>query len=119
MVVLSLASLAAGYLLTTGLIQMLGMEPRRAYSLAVVTVSVANFFGCRHYVFRGPRAPMWQEAFKFFPSVLMFRAMEVALFSVFDAIWGNYHVAYFATAAISMTAKFTLSKLFIFRRPQA
>lgn len=114
---LSVASLMAGYLLTMSLVRLLGLDPRQAYSIAVVTVSIANFFGCRYYVFRGTRAPMWQEALKFFPSVLAFRAMEVALFSAFDALWSNYHVAYFATAVISMVAKFTLSKIFIFRRP--
>ena len=79
----------------------------------------AHLRKCRDcgFVFAGPKAPLWQEALRFFPSVLLFRALEVALFSLLHAAWRNYHVAYFATAAISMLVKLLWSKWFIFRRP--
>lgn len=112
---LSLGSLAFGYVLTAGMTEHGGLDPKAAYGIAVVVCSILNFFGCRHLVFRGPRAPLWREAAKFFPSVLLFRLVEVALFAALvTAI--NYHLAYFTTAAISMACKLLVSKFFIFRR---
>lgn len=113
---LSVASLCVGYLLTTGLTELLGLDPKAAYSIALVVCSVLNFFGCRHLVFRGIHAPLWQEAAKFFPSVLLFRAIEVMLFSALISLNPNYHIAYFATAIIAMAGKLFVSKFFIFRR---
>ena len=113
---LSVASLFLGYLLTTVLTELSGLDPKAAYSIALVVCSVLNFFGCRHLVFRGIHAPLWQEAAKFFPSVLLFRAIEVMLFSALFSLTANYHIAYFATAAIAMAAKLLVSKFFIFRR---
>jgi putative flippase GtrA len=115
---LSLGRLGLGYLLTTGLTELAGMDPKVAYSIALVTCSLFNFFGCRHLVFHGPRAPLWQEAAKFFPSVLLFRTVEVALFSAIFSLKPNYHLAYFATATIAMAGKLLVSKFFIFRRPE-
>lgn len=114
---LSLASLALGYVLTAGMTELGGLDPKAAYGIAVVICSILNFFGCRHLVFRGTRAPLWQEAAKFFPSVLLFRFFEVILFSALFTAIDSYHVAYFATAAISMAGKLLVSKFFIFRRP--
>lgn len=114
---LSLGSLALGYVLTAGMAELGGLDPKAAYSIAVVICSILNFFGCRHLVFRGARAPLWQEAARFFPSVLLFRFLEVALFSVLFTAIDSYHVAYFATAVISLAGKLLVSKFFIFRRP--
>jgi len=117
MALLSGFSLALGYALTAVLVAWAGMPAPTAYGVAVVACSIVNFFGCRGFVFAGPKAPLWQEALRFFPSVLLFRALEVALFSLLHAAWRNYHLAYFATAAASMLAKLLWSKWFIFRRP--
>jgi len=117
MAVLSLASLGLGYALTLTMTEAAGLDPKIAYASALVACSILNFFGCRHFVFRGARAPLWREAAKFFPSVLAFRGAEVALFSLMLAFHPNYHVAYFATAAIALVAKLLVSKFFIFRRP--
>ena len=114
---LSLGSLGLGYLLTTAFTEMVGLEPEAAYGVAVCICSIFNFFGCRHLVFRGTPGPLWQEAAKFFPSVLVFRALEVALFSMLLRIVPNYHVAYFITAVASMACKLLVSKFLIFRRP--
>lgn len=114
---LSAFSLGLGYLLTAGLTALAGLDPKLAYSIAVVITSVLNFFGCRYLVFRGARSALWQEALKFFPSVLLFRAIEVALFSVILSLHSNYHLAYFVTAAIAMAGKLLISKFFIFKRP--
>ena len=113
---LSLASLALGYVLTVGMTEFGGLDPKAAYSIAIIICSVLNFFGCRHLVFRGTRAPLWEEAAKFFPSVLLFRFFEIMLFSLFVTAIDGYHLAYFATAAISMAGKLLVSKFFIFRR---
>lgn len=113
---LSLASLALGYVLTVGMTEFGGLDPKAAYSIAIIICSVLNFFGCRHLVFRGTRAPLWEEAAKFFPSVLLFRFFEIMLFSLFVTAIDGYHLAYFATAAISMAGKLIVSKFFIFRR---
>ena len=113
---LSLASLALGYVLTVGMTEFGGLDPKAAYSIAIIICSVLNFFGCRHLVFRGTRAPLWEEAAKFFPSVLLFRFFEIMLFSLFVTAIHGYHLAYFATAAISMAGKLLVSKFFIFRR---
>lgn len=117
MALLSAFSLGLGYVLTSAMVRWGDVNPELAYSVAVIGCSVMNFFGCRYYVFCGTRDSIWREALKFFPSVLLFRAVEVALFAVIFDFSANYHVAYFATALISMAAKLLLSKLFIFRRP--
>lgn len=116
MAVLSVASLGIGYLLTTGLVELGRLDPGRAYAIAVVSCSILNFFGCRYYVFKGRRGPMWKEAAMFFPSVLAFRALEVLVFTLMLRILDNYQVVYFLTAGLSMAAKFLVSKLLIFRR---
>lgn len=112
---LSLASLGLGYVLTLAL-HATGLAPETAFGCAVVICSILNFFGCRHYVFRGPKPAAWREAVKFFPAVLAFRAMEVALFALLNGAWDNHHLAYFATAAVGMASKLLVSRLFIFRR---
>ncbi len=114
--VLSAASLVAGYLLTTGLVELGRLDPEIAYAIAVVSCSVLNFFGCRHYVFKGAQGPLWKEAALFFPSVLAFRALEVLVFSALLRVFDHYQIVYFLTAGLSMIAKFAVSKLLIFRR---
>ena len=116
MALLSLASLALGYALTLLLSYVAGLPAEQAFGIAVVLCSVVNFFGCRHYVFRGAKGPLWQEALRFFPSVFLFRAMEVALFAFLNRKTGNPHLAYFGTAGLSLLAKLVVSRLFIFRR---
>lgn len=115
MAALSLASLGLGYLLTLAFLA-LGLHAEVAFTCSVLTCSILNFFGCRHYVFRGRKGPLWQEAAKFFPTVLVFRAVEVALFSALNAWWGNHHLAYFATVGTSMVVKLLISRYFIFTR---
>lgn len=115
---LSLLSLGLGYLLTSAFHAWGGLASEAAFGYAVLICSVVNFFGCRHYVFRGPKGPVWHEAAKFFPSVLVFRALEVVLFAGIHSLVGNYHVAYFATTGVSMLAKLFLSRAFIFKRPR-
>ncbi|WP_142123428.1 GtrA family protein [Pseudoxanthomonas sp. 3HH-4] len=114
--VLSVVSLVLGYVLTILFHNIAGMAVEAAYSCAVVTCSVLNFFGCRHYVFRGGKGPLLVEAAKFFPSILMFRAVEVALFAAINRLLQNYHLAYIATAVVSMVFKLLISRLFIFKR---
>lgn len=114
---LSAFSLLLGYALTAALVHVAGLDARGAYGVAVVACSIVNFFGCRSFVFAGPKGPLWREAARFFPSVLLFRAMEIALFSLLFGAWDNYHVAYFATAAAGMVLKLFWSRWFIFRRP--
>ena len=113
---LSGASLVLGYVLTFLLHDVLGVPVEVAYTCAVLVCSVLNFFGCRHYVFRGRKGALLAEAAKFFPSILLFRAAEVVLFSFLTRLLDNYHLAYAATAAISMVFKLLLSRAFIFRR---
>jgi len=117
MVALSGASLALGYALTFALTEWVGFDARISYTAALVVCSIANFFACRHWVFRGLAGPLWAEALRFFPSVLAFRAFEVFLFSWLLGALPNYHATYFVTAAIAMAGKLLVSKLFIFRRP--
>lgn len=114
--VLSVLSLVLGYLLTILFRNITGMAIETAYSCAVIICSVLNFFGCRHYVFRGGKGSLVVEAAKFFPSILMFRAVEVALFAGLNHLLQNYHLAYIATAVISMVFKLLISRLFIFKR---
>lgn len=114
--VLSVASLGLGYVLTTALVELAGLRPEPAYAIAIVTCSILNFFGCRHFVFRGTAGPLWKEAGLFFPSVLAFRAVEVVLFSALLRVLEHYQAVYFLTAGLSMAGKFLVSKLFVFRR---
>lgn len=114
--VLSVASLVLGYLLTILFHDVGGMAVEAAYSCAIISCSILNFFGCRHYVFRGAKGRLLVEAAKFFPSILVFRAVEVALFAALNRLLQNYHVAYIGTAVISMVFKLLVSRLFIFKR---
>ena len=117
MAMLSTASLFIGYSLTLLFKSGFGIPAEAAFGYAVLICSIMNFFGCRHYVFRGQKGALWQEAAKFFPSVLLFRSLEVALFAVLNASWHNFHLAYFATAITSMLIKLVISRIFIFKRP--
>lgn len=116
MATLSLASLLTGYLLTTGLIELAGVGTRLSYAVAIITCSVLNFFGLRYYVFSKSTPSLVGAALKFFPSVLLFRNVEILIFSYLLQIYDNYHVVYFATAAASAGAKFLLYKFLIFRK---
>jgi len=111
-------SFVLGYLLTALLVEWLGMAPQAAYAIAIVTCSIVNFFGCRHFVFRTTSAPLLPEAAKFFASILAFRAIEVGLFHLFFVASGDYRLAYLATTALSTLGKFAVAKLFIFKKPR-
>lgn len=113
---LSLCSLGLGYVLTLAFHGM-GLPAEAAFACSVAICSILNFFGCRHYVFRGRKGPLWQEAAKFFPTVFVFRAIEVALFSALNAWLGNHHLAYFTAVGASMVVKLLISRYFIFKRP--
>lgn len=115
MAVLSLASLGLGYVLTLAFLG-LGLPAEAAFACSVAICSIMNFFGCRHYVFHGKMGPLWQEAAKFFPTVFVFRAIEVVLFSALNAWLDNYHFAYFAAVGASMVVKLLISRYFIFTR---
>lgn len=113
---LSVASLVLGYVLTLVFLA-LSLHADAAFSCSVVICSILNFFGCRHYVFRGRKPPLWREAAKFFPTVFLFRTAEIAVFSAMNSWLGNHHIAYFATVAASMVVKVLISRYFIFTRP--
>lgn len=115
MAALSLFSLGLGYVLTLAFLA-LGAQAEAAFACSVVICAVLNFFGCRHYVFRGRKGVLWQEAAKFFPTVLLFRAIEVALFSALNAWLDNHHLGYFAAVGTSMVVKLLISRYFIFNR---
>ncbi len=114
--VLSLVSLALGYLLTRLLHVYGGLGVELAYTYSVLACSVMNFLGCRYYVFQGTRGAFLVEALKFFPSILIFRMIEVAMFSLLNRVLHNYHIAYIVTAVTSMLLKLLLSRAFIFQR---
>ncbi|GGK13381.1 hypothetical protein GCM10011394_23270 [Luteimonas terricola] len=114
--ILSIVSFVLGYLLTFILHEGMRIAVEGAYTLAILICSVLNFFGCRHYVFQGTKGTILLEAAKFFPSILVFRAVEVVLFSQLNRISDNYHLAYVATALISMVCKFVASRFIIFKR---
>lgn len=115
MAVLSVFSLGLGYVLTLAFLT-LGLQAEAAFACSVVICSVLNFFGCRNYVFRGRKGVLWQEAAKFFPTVFVFRAIEVVLFSTLNAWLDNHHLAYFAAVGTSMVVKLLISRYFIFNR---
>ena len=114
--ILSAASFVAGYLLTSGLVELGHLDPKIAYASAIVTCSILNFYGYRYYVFKGRSGSFWKEAALFFPTALAFRAIEVLVFSALLRVFDHYQVVYFVTAGLSMIAKFAVSKLLIFRR---
>lgn len=114
--ILSLFSLVLGYLLTWLLHVHGGLDVELAYTYSILTCSVINFLGCRYYVFRGTRGAFLIEALKFFPSILVFRMVEVAMFSILNRVLRNYHAAYIVTAVASTLLKLLLSRAFIFQR---
>lgn len=115
MALLTSFSFALGFVLTSCLIELIGMAPQAAYAVAIVTCSIVNFFACRYYVFRTSAAPILPEAIKFFASILAFRLAEIGLFHVFFVWSGDYRIAYFATTALSTLGKFFVAKFFIFK----
>jgi len=116
MAVMSLVSLALGYVLTIVLHQLAGLHVDLAYAIAVLTCSMVNFFGCRYWVFQGTRGGLLAEGGKFFSSILLFRAMEIFAFSRITDWLDNYHAAYFLTACIAVCLKFVAFRAFVFRR---
>lgn len=116
MAVMSLASLVLGYLLTILFHQTGGLHVDLAYALAIITCSVVNFFGCRYWVFQGARSSLVVEAGKFFPSILLFRILEIVAFSHLVKWLGTYHAAYFLTACLAAGLKFLAFRVFVFKR---
>lgn len=118
MLVVTVLSFAAGLLLTIAGTEILGLDAKSAYSASILLCTAGNFFACRHYVFRTAASPLLPEALKFFPSVLVFRFFEIALFSFFNNLGLDYRLAYVTTAVISMALKFLVAKFFIFNSPR-
>lgn len=116
MAVMSLISLGLGYLLTLLFLQLLAVPAASAYLYATVICSIVNFFGCRHWVFQGARAPLLSEALKFFPSILAFRLVESLAFSWALRWLGNHHLAYLLTAFTAVCLKYVLFRSFVFSR---
>lgn len=118
MLVVTAASFCLGFLLTVAGKEWLGLDEKAAYSYAILICTFINFFACRHYVFRTGGSPLLPEALKFFPSVIAFRFLEIALFSVFAKLGLDYRAAYVATSVISLVLKFLVAKYFVFRSRQ-
>lgn len=116
MAVMSLISLALGYVLTIVLHRLADLHVDLAYAIAVLTCSLVNFFGCRYWVFQGTRGALLAEGGKFFSSILLFRAIEIFVFSRLTNWLDNYHAAYFLTACIAVCLKFVAFRIFVFRR---
>lgn len=115
MLVVTVASFVAGFALTMLGKEVFGLEAELAYSIAILLCTVANFFACRYYVFRTSRSPILPEALRFFPSVIAFRFLEIALFSLFARLGLDYRLAYIATSVISLMLKFLVAKYFVFK----
>lgn len=118
MLVVTAASFAAGFLLTLLGKEVFGLQPEQAYSIAILVCTLANFFACRHYVFRTSKSPLLPEAIRFFPSVIAFRFLEIALFSTFHRMGLDYRAAYVITSVVSLALKFLVAKYFVFRTRQ-
>lgn len=116
MAILSGASFVTGYLLTAALVELGRLEPGIAYAIAAVSCSIMNFFGYRHFVFLGVRGQFWREAKLFFPSVAVFRGLEILAFTALVPLLHGYQVTYVLVAGTSVAAKFIVSKWLIFRR---
>lgn len=115
MAVLTGISFVLGFALTALLVELAGLPAQASYAVAIVTCTVLNFFGCRHWVFGTRRMPFWPEAGRFFSSILLFRAAEVGVFHLLFVAVDDYRVAYVATQAASAVIKFVVAKWFVFR----
>jgi putative flippase GtrA len=115
---LTAASFALGLGLTTLLVEVAGLPAQMAYAIAIVTCTIANFFGCRYWVFRTAQMPFWPEAARFFASILLFRLAEVGVFHWLYVAIDDYRVAYVVTQVASAIVKFTIAKWFVFRAPR-
>lgn len=116
MAAMSLISLGLGYALTVLFLQALSLPAAAAYLGATVICSVVNFFGCRHWVFQGVKAPFLTEALKFFPSIIAFRFVESLAFSGLLGWLQNHHAAYLLTAITAVCMKYLLFRSFVFLR---
>lgn len=117
--VLTGVSFLLGFAITSALIEWTNVAAQAAYAVALVICTIANFFGCRHWVFQTTDMPIWPEAWRFFSSVLGFRLLELAVFHVLYASTNDYRIAYVITQTASAIGKFIVAKLFIFRRRSA
>lgn len=117
MAALSLLSFVLGYVLTALLAGPVGLPAQAAYAIAVAACSTMNFFGFRHWVFATADCPAWPEARRFVASTIAFRLAEVCVFHFLYAATDDYRIAYVATQAMAVAAKFAVTKWLVFRRP--
>lgn len=113
--VLTGSSFLLGFILTTLFVELAGLPAQLAYAIAITLCTVANFFGCRYWVFRTAHLPFWPEAGRFFAAILLFRAAEVGVFHVVLTAIDEYRIAYVATQVASAIVKFAIAKWFVFR----
>lgn len=116
MAALSLASFVLGYVLTTLLAGTGGLPPQGAYAIAVAVCSTMNFFGFRHWVFAPAAGPAGPEARRFIASTVAFRLVEILVFHLLYVAIDDYRIAYVATQAMAVVAKFAVAKWLVFPR---
>lgn len=117
MAALSLLSFVLGFVLTALLAGPAGLPAQAAYAIAVAVCSTMNFFGYRHWVFAPARGPAWPEARRFVASTIAFRLAEIGVFHLLYVAIDDYRIAYVATQAMAVVAKFAVAKWLVFRRP--
>jgi len=112
--VLSATSAVISFGLTVALHELGGVAEEIAYAIALCTVFVTNFLGCRFFVYPGNHRPLFRQFGEFLLSSLGFRGAEWVSFVLLIHLM-PYQLALVVVQAASFVAKFFFYRSRVFR----
>jgi len=90
---------------------------RVAAGLGLATSLVVNFHVMRHFVFRGTRQPLLQQALQFLATSGVFRGLEYLAFLLVNTVFHlHYLLALVLVLGTSFLLKFLVYEGWVFRR---
>jgi hypothetical protein len=104
------------FLMVVGATEYLAVDSRLAYPAAVVLVSCANFFICRHMIFGAVSEGIARQALRFAGSIGFFRIAEIIAFAALATIGLEYRIAFVLVAGTSFVAKVLTTRRYVFPR---
>lgn len=107
-------SLVITWVVTVTLTEVVGLDERISYPIALVTSSTVNFFTVRTYVFTMGDGSLLHQAARFGLSIVGFRIAELALFTAAVSAGAHYQIALVVISLASYAAKFFVAKFLVF-----
>jgi putative flippase GtrA len=116
---LAAASFALNYGLFACIAHGLHWRSEWAALIAMALVMVMNFIACRRYVFEAERGNWWTQALRFAGGTVVFRAAELAAFSLVIGLtlWDSL-VVYPSILLLFFLIKMLVYSRFVFNGPQ-